>query len=143
MPHRNGNEARLQQLGCRLISRQRCAHNSVDVVAEIQAAVRRAELILPGCSAIAIVRIFCQWLLKMLEGGLTSWVWLLIQEICCQSDASTAAGNRYAGCARSPKLNGFDWVLHLLLSDIELSRDELADMAAGGLLMELLHGLTA
>ena len=48
-------ETRLHQLGCKLISRQRCAHNSVDVAAEIQAArTAGAELILLcGCSAIA------------------------------------------------------------------------------------------
>jgi len=41
------------------------------------------------------------------------------------------------GCARSPKLNGLDWVLQLHLAGIELDRDELADMATGGLLMEI------
>jgi molybdenum cofactor cytidylyltransferase len=41
------------------------------------------------------------------------------------------------GCARSPKLNGLDWVLQLVLADIEMTRGEFADMAAGGLLMEI------
>jgi molybdenum cofactor cytidylyltransferase len=41
------------------------------------------------------------------------------------------------GCARSPRLNGFDWVLHLVLAGIPLGDDELADMAIGGLLMEI------
>lgn len=41
------------------------------------------------------------------------------------------------GCARSPKLNGLDWVLQLHLAGIALDRDELADMATGGLLMEI------
>jgi len=41
------------------------------------------------------------------------------------------------GCARSPKLNGLDWVLQLILADIEMTRAEFADMAAGGLLMEI------
>ena len=41
------------------------------------------------------------------------------------------------GCARSPKLNGFDWVLQLLMADIPISREELAEMGAGGLLMEI------
>jgi molybdenum cofactor cytidylyltransferase len=41
------------------------------------------------------------------------------------------------GCARSPKLNGFDWVLQLLMADIPINREELADMGAGGLLMEI------
>nr|ADI18957.1 molybdopterin biosynthesis enzyme [uncultured Rhodobacterales bacterium HF0010_10C01] len=41
------------------------------------------------------------------------------------------------GCARSPKLNGFDWVLQLLMADIPVDKEELAEMGAGGLLMEI------
>ncbi len=41
------------------------------------------------------------------------------------------------GCARSPKLNGFDWVLQLLMADIPVVKEELAQMGAGGLLMEI------
>lgn len=41
------------------------------------------------------------------------------------------------GCARSPKLNGFDWVLQRLLADIPVSRADIMRMGAGGLLMEI------
>ena len=41
------------------------------------------------------------------------------------------------GCARSPKLNGLDWVLHLYLAGLPLNESELASMSAGGLLMEI------
>ena len=41
------------------------------------------------------------------------------------------------GCARSPRLNGFDWVLQLVLAGLPLDDDEIADMAIGGLLMEI------
>ena len=41
------------------------------------------------------------------------------------------------GCARSARLNGFDWVLQLVLAGIEIDEDEIADMAIGGLLMEI------
>jgi len=41
------------------------------------------------------------------------------------------------GCARSPKLNGLDWVLQLLLAEIKIDKEELAEMGAGGLLMEI------
>ena len=34
-------------------------------------------------------------------------------------------------------MNGIDWVLQLVLADVPLDRRELADMAAGGLLMEI------
>jgi molybdenum cofactor cytidylyltransferase len=41
------------------------------------------------------------------------------------------------GCARSPKLNGWDWVLQRLLADIEPTSADLARMGAGGLLKEM------
>src|SRR5690606_7639062 len=41
------------------------------------------------------------------------------------------------GCARSPKLNGFDWVLDRLLSGIPVTREDIAGMGVGGLLMEI------
>ncbi|MGY2051868.1 molybdopterin-binding protein [Methylobacterium sp. JK268] len=41
------------------------------------------------------------------------------------------------GCARSPKENGFDWVLHRLLAGIPVARRDLVRMGVGGLLMEI------
>jgi len=41
------------------------------------------------------------------------------------------------GCARSPKENGFDWVLERLLAGLKVKREDIAAMGAGGLLMEI------
>jgi molybdenum cofactor cytidylyltransferase len=41
------------------------------------------------------------------------------------------------GCARSPKENGFDWVLQRLLAGLKVGRGELVGMGVGGLLMEI------
>ena len=41
------------------------------------------------------------------------------------------------GCARSPKENGFDWVLMRLLAGLEVAREAIAGMGVGGLLMEI------
>jgi molybdenum cofactor cytidylyltransferase len=41
------------------------------------------------------------------------------------------------GCARSPKENGFDWVLQRLLADAPIGRKEIQAMGVGGLLMEI------
>lgn len=41
------------------------------------------------------------------------------------------------GCARSPKLNGFDWVLQRLAAGLEVTSEEIMDMGAGGLLTEI------
>lgn len=41
------------------------------------------------------------------------------------------------GCARSPKENGFDWVLQRLLANVSISREDIMRMGAGGLLLEI------
>ena len=38
------------------------------------------------------------------------------------------------GCARSPKINGFDWVLERLVAGLPVGRREIMSMGAGGLL---------
>ena len=40
-------------------------------------------------------------------------------------------------CARSPKVNGFDWVLERLIADLHVNSADLMDMGAGGLLAEI------
>ncbi len=41
------------------------------------------------------------------------------------------------GCARSPKENGFDWVLQRLLADLPVRAQDITGMGVGGLLMEI------
>jgi molybdenum cofactor cytidylyltransferase len=41
------------------------------------------------------------------------------------------------GCARSPKENGFDWILMRLLAGLEVPREAITGMGVGGLLMEI------
>ena len=41
------------------------------------------------------------------------------------------------GCARSPKENGFDWILDRVLAGIEVTANDFATMGVGGLLMEI------
>ncbi len=52
-----------------------------------------------------------------------------------------AAGTRPVigapGCARSPKENGFDWVLMRLLAGLAVSREDITGLGVGGLLMEI------
>ena len=40
-------------------------------------------------------------------------------------------------CARSPKVNGFDWVLGRVMAGIHVSAQDIMDMGAGGLLTEI------
>jgi molybdenum cofactor cytidylyltransferase len=41
------------------------------------------------------------------------------------------------GCARSPKENGFDWILMRLLAGLPVSREDITGLGVGGLLMEI------
>src|SRR5215212_5925074 len=41
------------------------------------------------------------------------------------------------GCARSPKENGFDWILMRLLAGLEVPRQAITGLGVGGLLMEI------
>ena len=41
------------------------------------------------------------------------------------------------GCARSPALNGADWVLERIACGIEVSSEDIARMGVGGLLKEI------
>jgi molybdenum cofactor cytidylyltransferase len=41
------------------------------------------------------------------------------------------------GCARSPKVNGFDWVLQRLLAELPLGAGEIMRMGVGGLLADI------
>ena len=41
------------------------------------------------------------------------------------------------GCARSPKLNGFDWVLQRLAAGLDVTSRDIMEMGAGGLLTEI------
>ncbi|HYW60137.1 MAG TPA: molybdopterin-binding/glycosyltransferase family 2 protein [Xanthobacteraceae bacterium] len=41
------------------------------------------------------------------------------------------------GCARSPKENGFDWILARLLCGLPVRRSDITGMGVGGLLMEI------
>jgi molybdenum cofactor cytidylyltransferase len=41
------------------------------------------------------------------------------------------------GCARSPKVNGFDWVLERLVAGLPMGPKEIMSMGAGGLLAEI------
>jgi molybdenum cofactor cytidylyltransferase len=41
------------------------------------------------------------------------------------------------GCARSPKENGFDWILNRLLAGIPVTPEDITALGVGGLLMEI------
>ena len=136
----NVTSSRLDALGCPLQKETLIPHDHKSLCSEIKSSVDSGAqvLLISGASAItdrsdhipkAILSVggeIIQYGLAVDPGNL-----LLIGKI----GNTTIIG--MPGCARSPKLNGFDWVLQLLMANIPINKEELADMGAGGLLMEI------
>ena len=144
---------RLNQLGCDLVECSICAHDRELVAAEISIMVAAGVEMILICGGSAIIdRQDEVPQAVILAGGQIDQFGLAVDPGNLLMVAKIAKPTRFAetvggqghhhvigmpGCARSPKLNGLDWVLQLVLADIPLSRHELAEMAAGGLLMEI------
>lgn len=132
--------ARLEGLGCALTRELRCAHD-VGALAEAIATLRQGgcELILVnGASAIVDRRDVVPAGIEAAGGevvhfGMPVDPGNLI--LMGQIDGFPVLG--LPGCARSPKLNGFDWVLQRLLADQPVGPAEIMAMGAGGLLKEI------
>lgn len=57
--------------------------------------------------------------------------------LLCLGRIGAAAVIGMPGCARSPKRNGFDWVIERLFAGMAVSADDIAAMGAGGLLTDV------
>jgi molybdenum cofactor cytidylyltransferase len=132
--------ARADQLGCSMIGCSTVAHDKGELSAAIKAASDAgAEVILiAGASAIADRHdVIPEAVID--AGGVVDHFGLAVDPgnllMLGHLDKKLVIG--MPGCSRSPKLNGLDWVLQLHLASIQLDRGELAEMAAGGLLMEI------
>ena len=141
---------RLEQLGCRLLHSRICAHDRVAVAAQISACAAGGAKIILLCGGSAITDrqdelpqalvlaggVIEQFGLAVDPGNL-----LMLGRLGSATSVGTYTDAPYVigmpGCARSPKLNGLDWVLQLILAKQPLDRRELAQLAAGGLLMEI------
>ena len=131
---------RLDRFGAKLVGERRCEHTAAAIaVAALDAIAERPEILLiAGASAIVdrgdalpagIVRaggVIYHYGMPVDPGNM-----ILIGEI----DGIPVVG--LPGCARSPKLNGFDWVLERLCADMPIGAQEIMAMGAGGLLAEI------
>ena len=133
-------EARLEALGSRLLGEIRAEHTAEAVAAAISAlAAKGADAILvSGASAIVDRRDVIPAGIRAAGGEVLHFGMpvdpgnlLLVGRL---KGGRPVLG--LPGCARSPKFNGFDWVLQRLLAGLPLGREELARMGAGGLLAE-------
>ncbi|HWD58104.1 MAG TPA: molybdopterin-binding/glycosyltransferase family 2 protein [Stellaceae bacterium] len=136
---REVTEGRLAALGCRLALERRCAHKSGELAREIEAAIGDVDMLLiHGASAIADRRDVIPAAIETAGGTIEHFGMpvdpgnlLLLGHV----NGKPVLG--LPGCARSPKVNGFDWVLERLVAGLPVGPKEIMSMGAGGLLAEI------
>jgi len=131
---------RLAALGLEAATETRCAHAEPALMAEIEMALGAgAELVLiAGASAITDRRDVLPASIAAAGGAIDHFGMpvdpgnlLLLAHI----GKTPVLG--LPGCVRSPKFNGFDWVLQRLVADLPVAGRDLMLMGAGGLLKEI------
>jgi molybdenum cofactor cytidylyltransferase len=132
---------RLDLLGSRLKAEKRCGHRPHEIAAAI--AALKAEgcgmLLIVGASAIADIRDVIPEGIELAGGTVEHFgmpvdpgnLLLLARAV----DGAPILG--LPGCARSPKLNGVDWVMQRLLAGIAVTGRDIQGMGVGGLLMDI------
>jgi molybdenum cofactor cytidylyltransferase len=137
---REVTEARLALLGCKLVFERRCAHETAPLAALIGEAFGHGIglLLIHGASAILDRRDVIPAAIEAAGGRIDHFGMpvdpgnlLLLGRV----------GGRpvlgLPGCARSPKINGFDWVLERLVAQLPVGAAEIMRMGSGGLLAEI------
>ncbi|HEV2955494.1 MAG TPA: molybdopterin-binding/glycosyltransferase family 2 protein [Xanthobacteraceae bacterium] len=131
---------RIAPAGARIVAERRVPHETAALAAAIQEVLdASAELVIVfGASAIADTRDVIPAAVEAIGGAIGHFGMpvdpgnlLLI----AQAQGRPVLGA--PGCARSPKENGFDWVLMRLLAGLDVSREDIIAMGVGGLLMEI------
>jgi molybdenum cofactor cytidylyltransferase len=137
--NREALDARLRPLGSAIAFERRVAHDIEAVADAIAEAVREGAdpILLFGASAIADRRDVLPAALER-AGGKVAVLGMPVDPGNLLM-AGTLQGRPVLGlpgCARSPKLNGFDFVLWRVLAGLEVGRAEVAAMGVGGLLAD-------
>lgn len=133
-------QERLAPAGATIIAERRVPHDTKALAKSIDEVLKAgAELVVVfGASAIADRRDVIPAAVEAIGGR--------IEHFGMPVDPGNlmligAAGGRpilgAPGCARSPKENGFDWVLMRLLAGLPVSRADVTGLGVGGLLMEI------
>jgi molybdenum cofactor cytidylyltransferase len=133
-------DARVEPLGSKIVFEQRVAHETGALAAALkEAAVSGTDPILVfGASAITDRRDVIPAAIEA-AGGTVDHFGMPVDpgNLLLVGKLGTANVVGLPGCARSPKLNGFDFVLWRLAAGLPVGRAEIAAMGVGGLLMEI------
>lgn len=132
---------RLQNLGISTLDEARCEHNQHSLTELIIRAVeKKAELILiSGASAVVDRRDVVPAAIEK-SGGKVKHFGMPVDpgNLLLLGAISNIDVIGIPGCARSPKLNGFDWVLQRILANMPLDGLDIMRMGSGGLLKDIL-----
>jgi molybdenum cofactor cytidylyltransferase len=133
-------EQRLAALGCRLVAEERCAHVTAELAPRIAAAVAQgADIVfVHGASAIVDRRDVIPEAV-IAAGGRVDHFGMPVDpgNLLLLGHVGDTPVLGLPGCARSPKVNGFDWVLERLVAEVPVGPREIMRMGAGGLLAEI------
>jgi len=132
-------QGRLDALGCTLALERRCAHKSEELAAEIASAIGKVDLLLiHGASAIVDRRDVIPAAIET-AGGIVDHFGMPVDpgNLLLLGHVQGKPVLGLPGCARSPKVNGFDWVLERLVAGLSVGKREIMSMGAGGLLAEI------
>lgn len=133
-------EARLSISGSRLIGEARVAHQIAETSAAIRDQIARgAELVLVfGASAIVDRDDVIPAAIAGAGGSIIHFGMPVDPgNLLLLGDIGGVPVLGAPGCARSPRENGFDWVLDRLMADCPVTAKDITAMGVGGLLMEI------
>ena len=137
---REVTEGRLKALGCRLAFEERCGHTTAELAPLIRDAMGHEIdiLLIHGASAILDRRDVIPAAI-VAAGGRIDHFGMPVDpgNLLLLGRFGERAVLGLPGCARSPKVNGFDWVLERLVAELPVGPGEIMRMGAGGLLAEI------
>ncbi|HYM04683.1 MAG TPA: molybdopterin-binding/glycosyltransferase family 2 protein [Stellaceae bacterium] len=131
---------RLAALGSDLVLERRCEHRALELAPEIRAALGEGSDLVLIASASAIVdrRDVIPEAITMAGGEIEHFGMPVDPgNLLLMARVGTVPVLGLPGCARSPKVNGFDWVLQRLLAGLPIGRREIMRMGVGGLLADI------
>jgi molybdenum cofactor cytidylyltransferase len=132
-------EARLEPSGATIGKEERVAHEEGSLAAAIERLAPHSEaLVIFGASAITDRRDVIPRAIEA-SGGRVEHFGMPVDpgNLLLLAERAGKPIIGAPGCARSPKENGFDWVLDRILADVPITSADIKAMGVGGLLMEI------
>lgn len=132
--------ARLHPMGSEISHEVRCEHNGAAIAKAIEAVLQNgAQLVLvSGASAVVDRRDVVPAGIVAAGGAITHFGMPVDPgNLMLMGRIGDATVIGLPGCARSPKLNGFDWVLQRAVARLPIGPREVMRMGGGGLLKDI------